>query len=73
LRKANSHPEDPISEAIKILADTTNLGKAKNGTENNKSPDKDDTDNAEIDRSENMSSEQNFWFKLARSDMDETE
>ena len=72
MRKANSHPEDPISEAIKILADTTNLGKAKNGTENTKPPDNDDTDNAEIDRSENMSSEQNFWFKLARSDINKT-
>ncbi|MCW4026998.1 MAG: hypothetical protein NWE76_05910 [Candidatus Bathyarchaeota archaeon] len=70
--EANSHSEDPISEAIKILEDTTNLGKAKNVTENIKPPDKDDSDNAEIDRSENMSSEQNFWFKLARSDEDET-
>ena len=70
MRKANSHSEDPISEAIKILEDTTNLGKAKNGAENTTRADKDD--NVEIDRSENMSSEQNFWFKLARSDLDET-
>ena len=43
-----------------------------NRTENTKPPDKDDTDNAEIDQSENMSSEQDFWFKLAGSDIDET-
>ena len=86
--ETNKRSDDPISEAIKILEDTSSPGKAKTGTENTTHPAKDDrtkevqsdehkgkaieTENAEIDRSENMSSEQSFWFRLAKSDKDET-
>ena len=71
MEKENIHSEDPISEAMNILEDTTIS--SKNGTKNTISSDKNDSSNVETDRSENMSSEQNFWFKLARSDLDETE
>ena len=56
----NSHSDDPVAEAIKILEDTTNPGTAENGKENSTLPDKDDrnreaqsaveTENREIDR-----------------------
>ena len=88
LQETNKRSEDPISEAIGILEETSSAGKAKNGTEDTMHPAEDDrnmevqngeqkskaidTENAEIDRSENMSSEQSFWFKLAKSDIDET-
>ena len=70
--EAKDYPEDPVSEAIRILEDSTNLREARNETENSLHPDKDDDGNAEVDKSEDMSSEQSFWFRLARSDIDET-
>ena len=70
--EAKGYPEDPVSEAIKILEDSANLREARNETENSLHPDKDDDGNAEVDKSEDMSSEQGFWFRLARSDIDET-
>jgi hypothetical protein len=72
LGEAKGYPEDPVSEAIKILEDSADLREARNETENTQLPDKDDDGNAEIDKSEGMSTEQGFWFKLARSDIDET-
>jgi len=72
LGEAKGYPEDPVSEAIKILEDATNLREARNRTENTLHPDKGGNGNAEINKSEDMSSEQGFWFKLARSDKDET-
>ena len=88
LEETKKRSEDPISEAMGILEKTSSAGKAKNGTEDTMHPAKDDpnmevqngeqksktidTEKAEVDRSENMSSEQIFWFKLAKSDIDET-
>lgn len=88
LEETNERSEDPISEAIGILEEISRAEKAKNGTEETMHTAKDDrnmevqngeqkskaidTENGEIDRSEKMSSEQIFWFKLAKPDIDET-